>query len=82
MTGNGTVKPHIGMSLEVYYFDDVDDTDTWTSGIPNIAAVAWQADQDTVDDVGARLITQATGVVRFDASSADNQGWLWVLRGK
>jgi hypothetical protein len=81
LTGNATIKKHTGMRLDVFYFDNIDDTDEWTSGIPNIQAVAWQADQDTVDDAAVRLTNQATGVVRFDCSSDDISGWVWVLRG-
>lgn len=70
-----------GMALEVYYFADVDDTDTWASGIQNIRAVAWQADQADTDKVGATITAQATGTITFDAENANSTGWLWVLRG-
>lgn len=78
---NGTIQGHGGFKLEVYAFADIDDTDTWTSNIQNIAAVAWQADQADTDKVGASVTTQATGVVTFDVENANSTGWLWVLRG-
>ena len=79
---NATFFPNRnGMLLDIFYFADIDDTDTWSSGIPNIAAVAWQPDTATGDLIGATVTTQATGVVTFSATNANSNGWLWVLRG-
>lgn len=68
-----------GMKFRRYYFADIDDTDTWTSNIQGIVAVAWQADQVDADIVAATLTTAATGVITFDAQNANSNGWLWVL---
>jgi len=77
---NGThTANRLGLKMGIYYFSDVDDTDTWTSNIPNIVAVAWQADQANTDKVGASLTTAATGVITFDCENANSNGWLWVL---
>lgn len=83
-TTGGTIQSHTGSVLEVYFFDDVDNNDTWTSGIPNIQAVAWQPSNGDDDWVAATVTTQATGVVTFgtDNAASTNAGWLWVLRGK
>ena len=70
-----------GLKLRVFYFSDIDDTDTWTSNIDNIVAVAWQADQADTDKVGASVTTALTGVITFDAENANSVGWLWVLSG-
>lgn len=82
-TTAGTVQSHKGSQLEVFYFADVDNNDTWTSNIPNIQAVAWQPSNGDDDWVAATVTTQATGVVTFgtDNAASGNSGWLWVLRG-
>jgi hypothetical protein len=82
LISNGTHKSNANdLKFEIYYFSDIDDTDWWTSNIPNLFAVAWQADQVNADIVAATITTQATGVVTFDAQNANSNGWLWVLRG-
>ncbi len=70
--------------LEIYYFADVDDDDTWTSNIAGIQGVALQIDEGrtVVDGFCAILETAASGLIRFKASDvSDNagKGWLWVL---
>jgi hypothetical protein len=80
LTSVGQSHPNrSGLKMTTWYFTDIDDTDTWTSGIPGIVAVAWQANQADTDKVGASLTTAATGVVTFDAENANSAGWLWVL---
>jgi len=80
MTTNGTHHAsRQDLRLSIFYFTDIDDTDTWTSNIPGIVAVAWQANQADTDKVGATLTTAATGVITFDAQNANSAGWLWVL---
>ena len=68
-----------GFQLDIFHFADIDDTDTWTSNIEGIIAVAWQADQVDADIVVATLTTADTGVITFDAQNTDSVGWLWVL---
>jgi hypothetical protein len=68
------------MKLRIFYFSDIDDTDTWTSEIDNIHAVAWQGDRPDNDMQAAGLTTADGGVVTFDGASNKN-GWLWVLSG-
>lgn len=66
----------------VFYFDDVDTGDTWTSGIPGIVALAWSNDfSNDADFCSARLTTLATGVITFTVlgtDAADAQGFLHV----
>ena len=66
--------------LEVYFFSDIDDDDTWASGILGIKACAWQADegQDADEPVSAQLDT-INGSVRFNAKTTNSTGWLWLL---
>jgi hypothetical protein len=78
----GAIQPHSGFTLEVYYFNDVSDTNTYTFNIPNIHAVAWQPDQADADICAVTLTNVATGEVTWDCQNASSQGWLWVLRGK
>jgi hypothetical protein len=68
-----------GLKLSIWFFTDVDNADTWTSGIKGVKACAWQgADPD--DDGGAvSLVTAATGEIGFAMQNADSEGWLWVL---
>ncbi|GAG32180.1 unnamed protein product [marine sediment metagenome] len=80
---NGTHKANGNdLKWQNYYFSDIDDTDTWTSNIPNIFAVAWQGDQVDTDRVAATVTTAATGIVTFGAENANSKGWLWVMRGQ
>lgn len=84
----GTAEHHAnrnGLQLSIFYFGpsasgfDIDDTDTWTSGIKGIVAVAWQGSDPDDDAVVPFLSTAATGVVTFQSESANSEGWLWVL---
>lgn len=76
---NGTHQANrSGLRHRAFYFADIDNTDTWTSGLTTIVAVAWQPDQADTDLVGATLTTAATGVVTFAATNANSNGWLHV----
>jgi len=70
------------LSFEVHYFADIDDGDTWTSGIDSLVAVAWQDEDPTSDTASAVITTQATGVVTFKAGAANGSGWLWLFRAR
>jgi len=60
---------------EIYYFADIDDADTWASGITGIQACFWQPDDVDVDACGASAT--AAGLITFDtAGGADVNGWL------
>lgn len=80
---SGTTDQREGLRHTVWFFgpsdseNDVDDTDTWTSGIPGIAAVAWQASR-SADEVSALVTDKATGEITFGAASANSEGWLHV----
>jgi hypothetical protein len=67
-----------GMKLSIWHVTDADNTDTLTTGIDSIVAVAWQADDATDDDCRWALTTQATGILTCVATQA-NSGWLWIL---
>ena len=78
----GTARNRLDKTLSVYHFSDVDSTaGTWTSGISNIIAVAWQGEDHGDDAACATLTTQATGVVTIRAETDNSAGWLWVLHG-
>lgn len=80
LISNGThFADRHGFQFSIFPFADIDDGDTWTSGIHGVIAVAWQADQADTDKVGATLTEAATGTITFDAENADSNGWLWVL---
>ena len=71
----------LGLKFSIFFFDNIDDADTWTSNTPNIRAVAFQPADANDDDVRAHLTIQATGVVTFQTGGNDREGWLWVIRG-
>jgi hypothetical protein len=70
----------LNLIQEQYYFDDVDDTDTWTSGIAGIKQVAWIGNDVDVDVATASLTTAATGVITFQTSASNIKGWvvIWI----
>ena len=74
-----------GLKLSVFPFfgaaNDIDDGDTWASGLRNVVACAWQANQANTDKVGVSLTDAATGTFTFDVQNAGSVGWLWVLHG-
>lgn len=68
----------LGLKLSRFHFSDIDDGDTYTSGIPGIVAVAFQAEDIGDDHVAATLTTAATGEITFGSANANSAGWLWV----
>lgn len=62
-----------------WFFDDMDNADSWTSYIPGVVAVAWQgADPD--DDAACPFLEDAaTGKITIQSENDDIEGWLWVL---
>ena len=56
----------------IFFFSDIDDGDTWTSGIPGIQAVFWSGDTEATDAVNAVLTTAATGEITFETTSTSN----------
>lgn len=83
MLSNGKIAPgREGMRLQIFFFDgNIDNLDTWTSGISNIRAVAWQPETGTTDHAAAFLFTQSTGAIGFVTENNGISGWLWVLSG-
>jgi hypothetical protein len=87
---NGTHFPDInGWTVSVWYFADIDDTDTWTSEIKNAVAAFWQGDQADTDKASVTITSNTVGGVRarggavftFDVESANTNGWLLVIHG-
>jgi len=71
-----------GLKLSIFFFSDIDAAgDTWTSGLPNIKACAWQPADATDDKVSAVCTAKSTGTITFVAQNANSEGWLWVLHG-
>jgi hypothetical protein len=63
---------------KIYYFSDIDDGDTWASGIAGIKACFWMGDD--VDTDAACASAAATGVVTFEtAAASDINGWLLLF---
>ena len=83
LTDGTAVNTRTNFVLEVRYFADVDDDDTWASGILGIQGVAVQIDEGrTVVDAFTANLETANGLIRFKATdTSDNagKGWLWIL---
>jgi hypothetical protein len=63
---------------EIYYFANIDDGDTWASGITGIMACFWQGDDVDVD--AACASASAAGSVTFEtAAASDINGWLLLF---
>ena len=60
----------------VFYFPDIDDTDTWTSGITNV--VDWAL---RVSSAGTARVTHSAGVFTFGTSATDQTIFLTVWSG-
>ena len=78
---NEHISNRNNLELLIFHFTDIDTGDTWTSGMDNIVAVAWQPEDPNDDSVRPALTTQLTGVVEFVSDNADSAGWLWLLVG-
>lgn len=63
----------------VFYFADIDDGDTWASGIQNIKAVWWMGDTANGDACNAAL-TNADGTITFETvATSDVNGWVLLM---
>lgn len=63
----------------LYYFSDIDDGDTWASGIANIKAVFWMGDTANGDACNASL-NNADGTILFETvSTSDVNGWVLLF---
>lgn len=80
LNGSGVANAE-GMKFQRFTFTDIDDGDTWASGIPQIRAVAWQPNLANTHKVGVVCTDVVTGTVTFEAQNANSVGWLWVLSG-
>jgi len=70
-----------GLFTSIFFFSDVDNADTWTSGLPAVKACFWQG-CDPDDDGGAcSLLVAATGQIGFAMQNAASEGWLLVFHG-
>ena len=84
----GVILNFQGLTLSIYFFSAVSDTDTWdassTIAPPKRAlACAWQGD-DVDDDLATAYVTSIGGIgsdgaIQFQTSGAGKTGWLWVL---
>ena len=63
----------------VLYFADIDDGDTWASGIPNILACAWQGNDAAADNDVVQATAAASGTVTFRAEASNSKGWLHLF---
>lgn len=63
----------------IFYFDNIDDGDTWASGIQNIKAVFWSGDAEAGDAVNA-VLTNADGTITFETTAtSDLNGWVLLM---
>lgn len=88
LTDVGNLQPRNGLTLSIFYFSAVADTNTWTSEIKNAVACAWQADVADDDDVRASISSHTAsgargrgGAVFTFVAGGTRSGWLWVLHG-
>ena len=58
-------------------FTDIDDTDTYESGVSGIRYVGFEAD-GTGDEVA---VTFSGSTITFNTGDADEVGWLWIWYG-
>lgn len=63
----------------IRYFADIDDGDTWASGILGIKAVFWAGDAEGGDACNA-VLTNADGTITFETVSTSNvNGWVLLF---
>lgn len=63
----------------IFYFSDIDDGDTWASGIANIKAVFWSGDAEGGDAVNA-VLTNADGTITFETTAtSDLNGFVLLM---
>ncbi len=81
VTDGVKVQSRLNYTQELYYFADIDDADTWASGIPGIQACFWQTDEGaTVADAVSAHLSALDGTITFKAASGGNgKGWLLLL---
>jgi len=78
LTTGTYVDNRLGYIQEIYYFANIDDGDTWASGITGIKACFWQGDDVDVD--AACASASAAGAVTFEtAAASDINGWLLLF---
>jgi len=81
-TGSGgllasqTIQPTAGMRVRRFAFTNVNDADTWTSGLTNIMCIATTALTANTDVCSAQFT--AAGVVTFSCTSANGEYGLTV----
>ena len=68
-----------GLRFSRWYFSSVGNADDWTSNLPGVVAVAWQAADPDDDAGGVFLATALTGNIQFQMQNAASEGWLWVI---
>lgn len=72
---NGTeVQSTEGLKHRQFSFDDIDTTDTWTSGLTGIVRWAWE----TASGTQQVLVTESSGTFTFATSAANAIGILHV----
>lgn len=63
----------------LFYFSDIDDGDTWASGIQGIKGVFWSGDTANGDACNASL-TNADGTILFETvATSDVNGWVLLF---
>lgn len=63
----------------VFYFSDIDDGDTWASGIQGIKACWWMGDTANGDACNVSL-TNADGSILFETvATSDVNGWVLLM---
>jgi hypothetical protein len=77
---NGSVSQDRNSFItELYYFSNIDDGDTWASGINGIKAAFWQGETAATDAVNVS-VTDAAGNLFFETNSvSDLSGWVLLF---
>ena len=61
-----------------FYFDSVDNFDTWDEPPTGATSLAWQEDNPETTTMGA-LMTVDGSVTWRTTGGSDRAGWLWVM---
>ena len=62
----------------LYFFNDIDDGDSWLSGITGIKFVMYAGDDADVD-LGNATLTSASGAITFQAATTAQQAWVLLF---
>jgi len=68
----GAIEDRTALRTQIFYFDNIDDGDIWTSNITGIKAAFWSGETEATDAVNAVLTTAATGAITFETTATSD----------